>query len=99
MLVLCVEVGLLVGAVGMVFGSEGVGEVVGYTIGSRNVVTVVLDRGTVDWDPAEDTLNLFQFRYLDLVFYPCPFAPGDDSLAPGSLDVAEGEAVPDAPVG
>ena len=83
----------------MVLGSEGVVVVVGYTTDSRNAAVVVLDRGTVDWDLAEDTLNLFQLRYLDPVLYPCPFAPGGDSPAPGSPGVGEGVVVAGAPVG
>ena len=87
------------GAVGMISGSWEVGEVVGCTAGSKGAAVAVLDHGTVDWDPGEDTLNLFQLRGLGPVLYPCPFAPGDGSLAPGSLGVAEREAVSGAPVG
>lgn len=83
----------------MMLGSEEEEVVVDYTTGSRNAVAVVLDRGTVGWDPAEDILNLFQLRYLYPVLYPCPFVPGGDSPAPGSPGVAEGEAVSGVPVG
>jgi len=87
-LVLCAEVGSLVGAVGVVLDSGEVGEVVGYTVGSRDAAVAVLNHGTVDWDPGEDTLNLFQLRGLGPVLYPCPVAPGGGSPAPGSPGVA-----------
>ena len=82
----------------MLLGSWEVGEVVGCTAGSKDAAVAVLDHGTVDWDPGEDTLNLFQLRGLGPVLYPCLFAPGGGSLAPGSPDVEEGEAVSGAPV-
>ena len=83
----------------MVLGSEGVVEVVGYTVDSMNAAAVVLGHGTVGRDPGEGTSNPFQFRYLDPVLYPYPFAPGGGSPAPGSPGVVEGEEVPGVPVG
>ena len=98
MQVLYAEAGSLLGAVGMILGSEGVVGVVGYTADSMNAAAV-LGHGTVGWDLGEGTSNPFQLRYLDPVLYPCPFAPGGGSPAPGSPGVVEEEEVPGAPVG
>lgn len=88
-----VEVGSSVGAVGVVSGSKGVAEVAGYMSGSRSAAEVALGHGTVDWGPAEDTLNLFQLPYPGPVLYPCPSVPGDGGHVRGSPDVGEGEVV------
>ena len=96
--VLSVEAGSLVGAAGVVLGSTGVGEVVGYMVGSRNGVAVVLDRGIVGWGPVEDTLNLCHLPYPGPDLYPCPFVLDDGSRVRGSLGVVEGEGVAGTPV-
>ena len=77
----------MVGTVGIASGSKRVGEVVGYMAGSRNVVTLVLDHGTVGWDQVGDTSNLFRPPYLGPALYLCPFAPGGGSHVRGSLGV------------
>jgi len=88
-----VEVDSSVGVVGVVSGSKGVGEAVGYMIDSRNGVMVVLDRSTVGWGLAEGTLDLFRSPYPGPALFPCPFVPGVGSHVHGSPDVAEGGAV------
>ena len=88
-----VKVDSLVCAVGVVSGSKGAGEEVDCMTDSMNVVVVVLDPGTVDWDLGERTSNPFLRRDPDPEFCPCPVVPGDDSHARDTRDVAEGVAV------
>jgi len=96
-----VEVDSSVGVVGMTSGSKGVGEVVGDMAGSRDIVTVVPNRGTVDWDPAEGTSTLYRLLCPGPgpVPYPCPFVPGGGNHVRGSPGAVDGEAVTGTPVG
>ena len=87
------EVGSLIFVVGVVSDLKGAGEAVGCTADSMSVVAVVLDHGTVGWDPAGGTSNLFRGPDLCPGLYPCPFVLGDGIRVRGNLDVAEGEAV------
>ena len=90
----------MVGAVGVVSGSKGVGEVAGYmVVGSRNAAGMALGRGTIGWDPAGDTLNPFQLPYPGPVLYPYPSVPGGGDHARGSPPAVEAEVVVDTPVG
>lgn len=88
----------MAGVVGVVSGLKGVGEVVGYMVDSRNAAAVVLDHGTVGWDPAEDTSIPFRLPYLGPAPYPCPFVRGGSRVR-GSPCVVEGEAVAGTLVG
>ena len=87
------EVGSLVDVVGVVSGSKGAGEAVGCTVDNTDVVTVALNRGTVDWGPTEGTSNLFRGPDPGPGFYPCLVVLGDDIHVRGNLDVVGGEVV------